>query len=77
MYWLVFVLLLPFDLIKAVATQTETWLLKQYVAGECVDLLDDVENDFRCSLAPVLCQLQKTGRRIDVCLFFRCLALKF
>ena len=28
-------------LIKAGATQTETSLLKQYVAGECVDLLDD------------------------------------
>ena len=32
---------LPFDLIKAGATQTETSLLKQYVAGERVDLLDD------------------------------------
>ena len=30
-----------FDLIKAGATQTETSLLKQYVAGERVDLLDD------------------------------------
>ena len=30
-----------FDLIKAGATQTETLLLKQDVAGECVDLLDD------------------------------------
>ena len=29
-----------FDLIKAGATQTETSLLKQYVAGERVDLLD-------------------------------------
>ena len=38
-YWLVFVLFLPFDLIKAGATQTETALLKQ-IAGECVDLLD-------------------------------------
>ena len=35
---------MPFDLIKAVATQTETSLLisiKQYAAGERVDLLDD------------------------------------
>ena len=31
---------MPFDLIKAGATQTETSLLKQYVAVECVDLLD-------------------------------------
>ena len=31
----------PFDLIKAGATQTESSLLKQYVAGECVGLLDD------------------------------------
>ena len=31
----------PFDLIKAGATQTETSLLKQYVAGECADLLDE------------------------------------
>ena len=30
-----------FDLIKAGTTQTETLLLKQYVVGECVDLLDD------------------------------------
>ena len=30
--------------IKARATQTETSLLKQYVAGECVDLLDDCKN---------------------------------
>ena len=29
-----------FDLIMAGATQTETSLLKQYVAGECVDLHD-------------------------------------
>ena len=29
----------PFNLIKAAATQTETSLLKQYVAGDCVDLL--------------------------------------
>ena len=29
--------------IKAGATQTETSLLKQYVAGECVDLLDDYD----------------------------------
>ena len=42
-YWLVFVLFLPFDLIKAGATQTETSLLKQYVASECVDLLDDYD----------------------------------
>ena len=41
--WLVFVLFLPFDLIKAGATQTETPLLKQYVAGERVDLLDEPE----------------------------------
>ena len=41
MYWLVYVLFLPFDLIKAGATQTETSLLKQYVAGERVDLLDE------------------------------------
>ena len=33
----------PFDLIKAGATQTETSLLQQYVAGECVDLLDDYD----------------------------------
>ena len=33
-------LFLTFDLIKAKATKTETSLLKQYVAGECVDLLD-------------------------------------
>ena len=32
---------MPFDLIKAGATQTETSLFKQYVAGECVDFLDD------------------------------------
>ena len=31
------------DLIKAGATQTETSLLKQYVAGERVDLLDDYD----------------------------------
>ena len=29
--------------VKAGATQTETSLLKQYVAGECVDLLDDYD----------------------------------
>ena len=40
---LVFVLFLPFDLIKAGATQTEMSLLKQYAAGECVDLLDDYD----------------------------------
>ena len=34
------VFFLPFDLIKAGATQTETSLLKQYVAGVRVDLLD-------------------------------------
>ena len=28
---------------EAWATQTETSLLKQYVAGECVDLLDDYD----------------------------------
>ena len=39
-----FVLFLPFDLIKAGATQTETSLLKQYVAGERVDLLDEVSD---------------------------------
>ena len=32
----------PFDFIKAGATQTETSLLKQSVAGERVDLLDDL-----------------------------------
>ena len=32
-----------FDLIKAGATQTETSFLKQYVAGECVALLDDYD----------------------------------
>ena len=37
---IVFVLFLPFDLIKAGATQTETSLLKQYVADERVDLPD-------------------------------------
>ena len=31
----------PFDLIKAGATHTETSLLKQYVAGERVDVFDD------------------------------------
>ena len=35
-----------FDLIKAGATQTETSLLKQYAAGERVDLLDDVSRMF-------------------------------
>ena len=45
-YWLVFVLFLPFDLIKAGATQTKTSLLKQYVAGDRVDLLDE---DSLCS----------------------------
>ena len=40
-HWLVFVLSLPFDLIKAGATQTETSLLKQYDPGERVRLLDD------------------------------------
>ena len=30
-----------FDLVKARATQTETSLLKHYVAGERVDLLDE------------------------------------
>ena len=30
-----------FDLIKTGATQTETLLLKQYVACECVHLLDE------------------------------------
>ena len=40
---LVFVLFLPLDLIKAGATQTETSLLKQYAAGERVDLLDDYD----------------------------------
>ena len=43
MYWLVFVLFLPFDLIKAGASQTETSLLKQHAAGERVDLLDDYD----------------------------------
>ena len=39
---MVFVLFLPFDLIKAGATQTETSsLLKEYDAGERVDLLDN------------------------------------
>ena len=33
----------PFDLIKAGAIQTETSLLKQNVAGERVDLLDDYD----------------------------------
>ena len=42
-YWLVFVLFLPFDLIKAGAAQTKTSLLKQYAAGERVDLLDDYD----------------------------------
>ena len=37
---MVFVLFLPFDLIKAGATQPETSSFKQYDAGECVDLLD-------------------------------------
>ena len=32
---------LPFDLTKAGATQTKTPLLKQYVSGELVDLLDN------------------------------------
>ena len=40
---MVSVLFLPFDLIKAGATQTETSLLRQYVAGERVDLLDDYD----------------------------------
>ena len=40
MYWLVFILFLPFYLIKAGVTQTEKSLFKQYVAGERVDLLD-------------------------------------
>ena len=40
---MVFVLFLPFDLIKAGATQTETSLLKQHAAGERVDLLDDYD----------------------------------
>ena len=35
-----------FDLIKAGATQTETSLLKQSVAGERVDLLDDYYRPF-------------------------------
>ena len=39
---MVFVLFLPFDLIKAGATQTKTSLLKQNAAGERVDLLDDL-----------------------------------
>ena len=40
---LVFVFFLPFDLIKAGATQTETLLLiiKQHAAGVRVDLLDN------------------------------------
>ena len=42
-YRLVFVLFLPFGLIKAGATQTETSLLQQYVAGARVDLLDDCD----------------------------------
>ena len=42
-----FVLFLPFDLIKAGSTQTETSLLKQYVAGERVDLLDDHYTDYQ------------------------------
>ena len=37
------------DLIKAGATQTETSLLKQYVAGERVDLLDDCGSSCSCS----------------------------
>ena len=36
----------PFDLIKAGATRTETSLLKQFVAGERMDLLDDYEMTF-------------------------------
>ena len=35
---------MPFDLIKAGATKTETSLLKQYVAGECVDCLMKPKN---------------------------------
>ena len=42
-HWLVFVLLLPFDLAKAGATQAETSSFKQHHAGECVykHLLDN------------------------------------
>ena len=36
-------LFLPFDLIKAGATQTETSLPKKHTAGERVDLLDDYD----------------------------------
>ena len=42
-----------FDLIKAGATQTETSLLKQYVAGERVDLLDDYEMTFPTKISSV------------------------
>ena len=42
------VLFLPLDLIKAGATQTETSLLKQYVAGERVDLLDELNQCLQC-----------------------------
>ena len=42
--------LYQFDLIKTVATQTETSLFKQYDAGECVDLLERVSL-FVCSEA--------------------------
>ena len=38
---MVYLPFLPFDLIKAGETQTETSLFKQYDAGERVDLLDE------------------------------------
>ena len=37
--------------INAGATQTETSLLKPYVAGKCVDLLDDKKKVFHSALA--------------------------
>ena len=70
-----------FDLIKAGATQSETSLLKQHVAGERVDLLDDYDFPARtiietrrfsfsqCSLispARSLLSLQKVGRLITL-----------
>ena len=58
-YWLVFVLFLPFDLRKAGVTQIETLLLKQYVACEWVDLMIV----YACSTVNVCCSKWETHSR--------------
>ena len=63
---------MPFDLIKAGATQTETSLLKQHAAGEPVDLLDDydfpartiTEKEEVCSQKTSVCKVWAGVREI-------------